>query len=116
VSARHAAVFELPPDSFADNVALVERVRSAAARSGRAGRIRFCAPVHADEQWFGWGRALLSRYIAAGVTEFMVSGLADSAALSRFETEIMRPLAVFHATRGSFPRPLAVRPPHMLLS
>lgn len=93
VSARHATVFELPLGSYADNVALMERVRAAAGRCGRSGKIRFAALVDAHEDWFRWGAAALSRYVAAGVTEFVVCGLADAAAIDRFASEVIRPLA-----------------------
>lgn len=93
VSARHATVFELPDASFAENLALIDRVEAAALRYGRAGRIRFSAPVRAGRSRFDASAATLSRYVSAGVTEFCVSGLPDAAALGRFEAEVVRPLA-----------------------
>ncbi|MBX3530307.1 MAG: LLM class flavin-dependent oxidoreductase [Rhizobiaceae bacterium] len=102
VAARHASVFELPSGSFADAVALIDRVRAAAGRCGRSGRIRFAANVRVSDEWFAWGVATLWRLIAAGVSQFLVSGLHDAAVVERFETEVIRPLARVQQRR---PRP-----------
>jgi alkanesulfonate monooxygenase len=108
VAARHASVFELPAGSFADAVGLIDRVQAAAGRCGRAGRIRFAASVHVTDEWFAWGVATLSRLLAAGVSQLMVSGLDDAAMIERFETEVVRPLTRVQERRlRTFPHSVA---------
>ncbi|TJW61209.1 MAG: LLM class flavin-dependent oxidoreductase, partial [Mesorhizobium sp.] len=45
VAGRHADVFELAPGSLGEIRQLMERVRSAAAEHGRAGKLRFALPI-----------------------------------------------------------------------
>lgn len=90
VAARHATVFELPqahPDQLAGQI---DRVAAAAARCGRSGRIAFSACLHVCEKEAPGHVAWLSACLSAGVTEFMVSGLNDAAAIERFGTDVIR--------------------------
>lgn len=92
VAARHCTVFELPDSSLADTTALIDRVRSAAARYGRASRISFAGRIHADDGRLADGLSFASALVCAGVTQFMVSGLESAAAMERFDAEVAAPL------------------------
>ncbi|MCV3208147.1 LLM class flavin-dependent oxidoreductase [Mesorhizobium sp. YC-39] len=89
VAGRHADVFELTPGSLDEIRQLMERVRSAAAEHGRAGRLRFALPVRIGSA----GNAAscqkaveiagppaqvalsLLPYAALGIQEFMIVGV-----------------------------------------
>ncbi|CCV04559.1 conserved hypothetical protein [Mesorhizobium metallidurans STM 2683] len=89
VAGRHADVFELTPGSLDETRQLIERVRSAAAEHGRAGKLRFALPVRLGAQ----GNAAscqkaveiagppaqvalsLLPYAALGIQEFMLVGV-----------------------------------------
>jgi len=92
IAARHATVFELPQTTPDGAASLIDRVLAAAARYGRSGKITFAARLHADDGWSSGRSQWLPAYLSAGVTEFMVSGLHDAAALERFGADIIAPL------------------------
>jgi alkanesulfonate monooxygenase len=88
VAGRHADVFELTPGSLNEVRQLMERVRSAAAEHGRAGRLRFALPVRIRSE----GNASCQKaveiagspaqialsllpYAVLGIQEFMVVGV-----------------------------------------
>ncbi|PLP58842.1 LLM class flavin-dependent oxidoreductase [Mesorhizobium loti] len=99
VAGKHADVFELAAVSPDEARLLAGRVRFAAARHGRQGKVRFALPVVFDAA--GQGKAdpdqvVLSRQPAqaalqllslvdAGISEFMVKGLAAVEDLDAFE-------------------------------
>ncbi|MER8483659.1 LLM class flavin-dependent oxidoreductase [Mesorhizobium sp. M1322] len=88
VAGRHADVFELAPGSLDEIRQLMERVRSAAAEHGRAGKLRFALPVRvrpADNAACQKAVEIagppaqialsLFPYTALGIEEFMVVGI-----------------------------------------
>ncbi|SJM31681.1 LLM class flavin-dependent oxidoreductase [Mesorhizobium delmotii] len=88
VAGRHADVFELAPGSLGEIRQLMERVRSAAAEHGRAGKLRFALPVRIrSEDNASCQKALeiagppaqvalsLVPYAALGIQEFMLVGI-----------------------------------------
>ena len=104
VAGRHATVFELTPGAPEEIRDLMERVEAAAARYGRAGRIRFALPVLLDRlaasETAGHSSPLgvsgtaariaqtLLGYSWLGISEFMVSGLDDDASVAAFARDI----------------------------
>ncbi len=102
VAGRHATVFELTPGSAGEIRDLMQRVEAAAARYGRAGKIRFALPVLFTPAGQGGDvthsvavsgpparvvQTLLG-YAALGICEFMVSGLDDDDAIAIFSRDI----------------------------
>ncbi|AZN96872.1 LLM class flavin-dependent oxidoreductase [Mesorhizobium sp. M9A.F.Ca.ET.002.03.1.2] len=90
VAGRHADVFELTPGSPVEIRQLMERVRSAAAEHGRAGKLRFALPVRIRSEDIAAvscqkaveiaGRPAqialsLLPYAALGIQEFMIVGI-----------------------------------------
>lgn len=89
VAGRHADVFELTPGSLDETRQLIERVRSAAAEYGRAGKLRFALPVRFDSHGntAACQKAVeiagppaqvalsLLPYAALGIQEFMIVGV-----------------------------------------
>ncbi len=90
VAGRHADVFELTAGTLDEIGQLMQRVRSAAAEHGRAGKVRFALPVRirsegkaaatdhkAIEVSGPPGQIALSLlpYAAMGVNEFMIAGI-----------------------------------------
>jgi alkanesulfonate monooxygenase len=88
VAGRHADVFELTPGSLDEIRQLMERVRSAAAEHGRAGKVRFALPIrirsegnatgHKAVEVFGPPAQValsLLPYAALGIHEFMIVGV-----------------------------------------
>ncbi|AZO65515.1 MULTISPECIES: LLM class flavin-dependent oxidoreductase [unclassified Mesorhizobium] len=88
VAGRHADVFELTPGSLDEIRQLMERVRSAAAEHGRAGKLRFALPVRIrSEDNAACQKAVeiagppaqvalaLLPYAALGIQEFMIVGV-----------------------------------------
>ncbi|MER9231451.1 LLM class flavin-dependent oxidoreductase [Mesorhizobium sp. M0622] len=90
VAGRHADVFELAPGSLTEIRQSMQRVRSAAAEHGRAGKLRFALPVRIRSEdkpaascWKAVELAgpparvalLLLPYAALGIQEFMIVGL-----------------------------------------
>ena len=126
VAGRHATVFELTsgdPEEIRD---LIGRVEAAAARYGRAGRVRFALPVRLAAPWRPgerdpsdpvaiWGpparvAQTLLAYAALGICEFMVSGLDDEGAILAFARDVaplfQRAVPIQAARRAAgFPRP-----------
>lgn len=97
VAGKHAEVFELTAGSPDEARLLAGRVRAAAARHGRQGKIRFALPVRwaSHDAPVRPGFAELPRlpaqaalsllgFIDAGVSEFMVSGIETTADLDAF--------------------------------
>ena len=93
VAGRHADVFELAAGSLDEVRQLMQRVRSAAAEHGRAGKVRFALPVRicsegkaatADHKAIevsgppGQIALSLLPYAALGVHEFMIAGIDRS--------------------------------------
>ncbi|MER8951847.1 LLM class flavin-dependent oxidoreductase [Mesorhizobium sp. M0833] len=90
VAGRHADVFELAPGPLAEIRQSMERVRSAAAEHGRAGKLRFALPVQIrseDKPATSCQKAVelagppaqvalsLLSYAALGIKEFMIVGV-----------------------------------------
>jgi alkanesulfonate monooxygenase len=88
VAGRHADIFELAPGSPGEVLQLMERVRSAAAEHGRAGKLRFALPVRIrSEDNAACRKAVeiagppaqialsLLPYAALGIQEFMIVGV-----------------------------------------
>ena len=88
VAGRHADVFELAPGSLDEIRQLMERVRSAAAEHGRAGKVRFALPVRIRSEGNATGHKAvdvfgppaqialsLLPYAALGIHEFMIVGV-----------------------------------------
>lgn len=90
VAGRHADVFELAVGSLDEVRQLMQRVRSAAAEHGRAGKVRFALPVRVRSEGKAAatdhkaievsgppGQIALSLlpYAALGVNEFMIAGI-----------------------------------------
>ena len=92
VAGRHASVFELPAVPYSDTVAIIDRVRNAASKFGRAEKISFSRWVHMQDEYLSSDAAALSRLAEAGVSEFMVSGLHDAGAIERFGERIIKAL------------------------
>lgn len=103
VAGRHATVFELTSGTSGEIRDLMRRVEAAAARYGRAGKIRFALPVlftPAGQAHSGVSGAVavggpparvvqtLLGYAALGICEFMVSGLDDDDAIAIFSRDI----------------------------
>lgn len=97
VAGKHADMFELTADTPDEARLLAGRVRAAAARHGRQGKIRFALPVRwaSDNAPGRSGLAELPRlpaqaalsllgFIDAGISEFMVSGIETAADLDAF--------------------------------
>ena len=106
VAGRHADVFELAAGSPDEVRQLIERVRSAAAEHGRAGKLRFALPVRIrPEGWTGVAdhaaghRAVdiagpparialaLLPYAALGIEEFMITGIDRASEIARIGRE-----------------------------
>ncbi|MDX8478270.1 LLM class flavin-dependent oxidoreductase [Mesorhizobium sp. VK24D] len=102
VAGRHADVFELAAGSPDEVAQLMQRVRSAAAEHGRAGKLRFALPVRLRSE--GWpdaadhrvvevagppAQAALSLlpYAALGIEEFMISGIDRPSDIARIGRE-----------------------------
>lgn len=106
VAGRHADVFELPAGTPAETRQIVERARNAAAKRGRADRIRFAVPVRfgqpagvsgTDEAIAlpGLGHqavSLLLAYVDAGVSEFTVTGTNEAASIRAFAERVAAPV------------------------
>ena len=124
VAGRHATVFELTPGAPEEIRDLIERVEAAAARYGRAGKIRFALPVLlAPSKPAGHiglpgpiglsgpvGRIaqLLLGYAALGIGEFMVSALDDEDSVAVFARDIapvFQRRVPFQTARRDFPTP-----------
>ncbi|TIS58533.1 LLM class flavin-dependent oxidoreductase [Mesorhizobium sp.] len=88
VAGRHADIFELTPGSLDEIRQMMQRVRSAAAEHGRAGKLRFALPVRIRPEHNASGHksvdvsgppaqiALsLFPYAALGIHEFMIAGV-----------------------------------------
>ncbi|MEP6564502.1 MAG: LLM class flavin-dependent oxidoreductase [Mesorhizobium sp.] len=88
VAGRHADVFELTPGSLDEIRQLMERVRSAAAEHGRAGKVRFALPIRIRSEGSTTGHKAvdvfgppaqvalsLLPYAALGIHEFMIVGV-----------------------------------------
>jgi alkanesulfonate monooxygenase len=124
VAGRHATVFELTPGAPEEIRDLMERVEAAAARYGRAGKIRFALPVLLSPSGQA-GRIgpsgptigvsgptsriaqTLLGYAALGISEFMVSGLDDEdfiAAFARDIAPVFQRTVPFQTARRDFPR------------
>jgi alkanesulfonate monooxygenase len=127
VAGRHATVFELAPGAPDEIRDLMERVETAAARYGRAGKIGFALPVRLAPSRLpgqtgpsGWisvaGSATriaqtLLGYASLGIDEFMVNGLEDEDAVAAFARDIapvfQRTVPIQAAKRsGGSPRPV----------
>ncbi|OHV89033.1 LLM class flavin-dependent oxidoreductase [Mesorhizobium sp. ORS 3428] len=118
---RHADVFELAAGSPDQVAQLMQRVRSAAAEHGRAGRLRFALPVRIHPQ--GWADASdrkavevagpaarlalsLLPYAALGIEEFMVSGIDRPREIARIGRETITLVSNSLARReADIPRP-----------
>lgn len=97
VAGKHADVFELAAMTPDEARLLAGRVRSAAARHGRQGKVRFALPVVFDTAGQEVsGQVNLSRqpaqaalqllgFVDAGVSEFMVRGIGKAEDLDAFE-------------------------------
>ncbi|TGQ43878.1 LLM class flavin-dependent oxidoreductase [Mesorhizobium sp. M00.F.Ca.ET.216.01.1.1] len=88
VAGRHADIFELTPGSLDEIRQMMQRVRSAAAEHGRAGKLRFALPVRIRPEHNASGHksvdvsgppaqiALsLFPYAGLGIHEFMIAGV-----------------------------------------
>ena len=104
VAGRHATVFELPFAQPGHIRHVIDRVRTAASEAGRVSRVRFALPLSFDVSeaptlGAGDGDDLttairdgsperitlaLLPYLEAGVSEFLVRGLATCAAIEAF--------------------------------
>ena len=104
VAGKHATVFELAAGTPDETRELMQRVEAAAARYGRAGKIRFALPVLLA----GKGNAYEARgfnsvqlagpaahiaqtlflYASLGIQEFMVSGADDRRSIDAFARNI----------------------------
>ena len=133
VAGRHADVFELAAGSPDEVRQLIERVRSAAAEHGRAGKLRFALPVRIrPEGWAGPAdhkavdiagppaRLALSLlpYAALGIEEFMITGIDRPGEIARIGREIITLVSNSLARReaeipqpGAFALPPEMRPP-----
>ncbi|TKB13608.1 MAG: LLM class flavin-dependent oxidoreductase [Mesorhizobium sp.] len=135
VAGRHADVFELAAGSPDEVAQLMQRVRSAAAEHGRAGKLHFALPVRIrSEGWSGASdhkavevagppaRLALSLlpYAALGIEEFMIGGIDRPSEIARIGRETVTLIANSLARReaeipqpGAFAarRPPAVRSP-----
>jgi alkanesulfonate monooxygenase len=126
VAGRHATVFELTSGAPEEIRDLIGRVEAAAARYGRAGRIRFALPVRLAAPWRPgerdpsdpvaiWGppervAQTLLGFSWLGISEFMVSSLDDDDAVAAFTRNIVpifqRTVPIQTARRAAgFPRP-----------
>lgn len=97
VAGKHADVFELAAMTPDEARLLAGRVRSAASRHGRQGKVRFALPVVFDAAGQeASGQVNLSRqpaqaalqllgFVDAGVSEFMVRGIRKAEELDAFE-------------------------------
>lgn len=99
VAGKHADVFELAAMSPDEARLLASRVRAAAARHGRQGKVRFALPVVFDaagQETAASGQSILSQkpaqaalqllsFVDAGVSEFMVRGIGTADGLDAFE-------------------------------
>lgn len=123
VAGRHADVFELPGVSPAETRQFIERVRNAAAKRGRAGKIRFALPVRLDRaddprrttadvialpDLGHQAVSLLVDYVNAGVSEFMVTGTNEAALIRAFAEDVATPVRDT-ATREHAPLPSYTR-------
>lgn len=120
VAGRHATVFELAhgtPEEIRD---MMQRVEAAAARYGRAGKMRFALPVllwpagqaghigPSGAVGVGGPAARVAQtllgYAALGISEFMVSGLDGEDAIAGFTSDIapvfQRTVPIQAARRG----------------
>lgn len=108
VAGRHADVFELAAGTPDEVAQLMQRVRSAAAEHGRAGRLRFALPVHLrSEDWSVAcdhkavevagppARLALSLlpYAALGIEEFMIGGIDRPSEIARIGRETVTLIA-----------------------
>lgn len=96
VVGRHADIFELAVGSSDEARLLSARVRAAAARHGRQGKVRFALPIFFGAENRDPDRIVLSKqpaqaalqlltFVDAGVSEFLVSGIETVADLDAFE-------------------------------
>ncbi|PBB88720.1 LLM class flavin-dependent oxidoreductase [Mesorhizobium sp. WSM3876] len=121
VAGRHADIFKLAAGSPDEVRHLIQRVRSAAAEHGRAGRLRFALPVRIrPEGWVGaadhqavdvagpparLALALLP-YAALGIEEFMVAGIDRPSEIGRIGRETITLLSNSLARRDAeIPQP-----------
>lgn len=88
IAARHADVFELEPGRPQEVRVLMERVRAAAARFGRADRIRFALPVRYGGERPARLALPMLELARAGVSEFMIGGIDDPQAIRAFGTQM----------------------------
>ncbi|TIP12916.1 LLM class flavin-dependent oxidoreductase [Mesorhizobium sp.] len=119
VAGRHADVFELTPGSLDEIRQLMERVRSAAAEHGRAGKLRFALPVRVrseDIAAVSCQKAVeiagppaqialsLLPYAALGIQEFMMGGIDQPREIATAGRET---IALLHNTlaRREAPQP-----------
>jgi len=121
IAGRHADVFELPAGRPTETRQLIERVRNAAAQRGRADKVRFALPVRlgqpgqpkrgapdaialpdADHE----AVSLLTAYVSAGVSEFMVTGTNEATLIRAFSEHVAGPV------RDSVTRRDAPLPPY----
>ncbi|UCI08532.1 LLM class flavin-dependent oxidoreductase [Mesorhizobium sp. B1-1-8] len=120
VAGKHADVFELAAGSPAEIRQLIQRVRSAAAEHGRAGKLRFALPVRIrSEGWSGAddhraveiagppARLALSLlpYAALGIEEFMIGGIDRASEIARIGRETVTLIANSPARREADTRP-----------
>jgi alkanesulfonate monooxygenase len=128
VAGRHATVFELAPGAPEEIRDLIERVEAAAARYGRAGKIRFALPilvapaqpsqsdVHGPIAISGPAGRIAQRllgYAALGIGEFMVSGLDDDDVVAAFASDVapvFQRTVPFQTARRDAGFPRAIRP------
>lgn len=105
VAARHADVFELSPGPLMEVRRQMERVRNAAAQFGRSAKVSFALPVifrdgvlkmaspypvrePAYKEPADAATSFL-RYVEAGVSEFMVSGIYNADAMRLFGEHVV---------------------------
>ncbi|TPN83815.1 LLM class flavin-dependent oxidoreductase [Mesorhizobium sp. CU2] len=131
VAGRHADVFELAAGSPDEVRQMIERVRSAAAEHGRAGKLRFALPVRIrPEGWTGVAdraaghRAVdiagpparialaLLPYAALGIEEFMITGIDRAGEIARVGRETITLVSNSLARReAEIPQPAAFAVP-----
>lgn len=112
VAARHASVVEITPVAPDHARRHIARIREIASHFGRANRVRFALPVSLAGQ-AGIDAVPLSgkpedialkllEYADAGVSEFMISGLADEEAIAAFGSTV-RPIVANSLRRLAAP-------------
>lgn len=105
VAARHASIFELPPGPPGETIVTIERVRNAARSFGRSHKIRFSQWIHVHDGFSPAEIPALSRLAAAGVSEFMISGLHDATEIRRFGEGVARTFGADRPSRLRQPLP-----------